>query len=251
VSQSFSVYIEHFWPFFLISLLPQLVGGVISLPFFFTENISVLLLIAVPITIVQIVLSLLSVGAATYGVGRHFLGLPINVSNSYRFALAQLARLVGVFLLILLLIIPVFLLSLLLIYTPIASITLIVLPIFAFFAIAWLFVTHAVVIERRGSINSLTRSWDLVVKQKNWSLTFGYALGLVLVVAGIYILGLLVITALSSISEILAFPLTLAFGALVAPLLQIGLTVMYFYIRARSESYNHKQLAAELLHVAQ
>ncbi len=249
VDSTFSVYGGHLLPFILIALLPQiplLIGGIISqmeigptfnfefpvaegqeppepLPINLFEALGVL--IYFPIYI-------LASGAMIQAVGRHFLGRPVLVQRSYEYAWARFPKLLGAFVLFLLILIVPFVLSILVIGIPLLIFAVVVL----------LFVIHAVAIEQLDPTDAVKRSWNVV--QGNWWRTFGFFLAIALAVFGATLI--IFLPAGIFLPPPLVLLLSTVFSAVVTPLATIAITVLYFDIRVRKEQYTHHDLARDL-----
>jgi hypothetical protein len=232
VGLSFSVYMEHFIPFFVIALIPQLptlIGEFATL-----ANGNELNELSIALTFTSLVIGVLASGAMVYAVCRHFLGRPVYVQQSYAYAWARILPLFGAVLLLLLaLTIPTLL-----------SVFIIGLPLLAFLVINWLFVTHTVIIEQQRPVEALRLSWQTV--RGDWWRVFGITVGVILVLIGLGIIGGGVILVTAAISSVLATLLGVLLSALIAPLLTISLTLLYFDLRVRKEAYGHHDLASEL-----
>ncbi|MYB48720.1 MAG: hypothetical protein F4X72_05545 [Dehalococcoidia bacterium] len=246
---TFSVFGAHYLPFILIALLPQiplLVGGIISLtgigPIFTFDfpvepseepveplQISLWEVLGV---ILSFVISILAGGATIYAVARHFLGSPVLVRRSYEYAWARFPKLLGSFLLVLLI----------LIVPGVLSVFIIGIPLLVFAVVALLFVTHAVAIEQQGPTDALKRSWNVV--QGNWWRTFGLLAGITLAIIGATLI--IFLPAGRFLPPALVVLLSTAFSTVVTPIATIAITVLYFDIRVRKEQYTHNDLAREL-----
>ena len=249
LDSTFSVFGRHLLPFILIALLPQiplLFGGIMSLmevgPAFNLEfpasegqeGSEPLLIYLFDLLggLLSFAVGILASGAIIQSVGRHFLGRPVLVQRSYEYAWARFPKLLGSFVLVLLiLVIPIAL-----------SIFIIGIPLLMFAIVALLFVTHAVAIEQLGPTDAVKRSWNVV--QGNWWRTFGFFVGIMLaVIGGALIIFLPLGTFLPAVVVSL---LSASFSAVVTPLITIAITVLYFDIRVRKEQYTHSDLAREL-----
>ena len=246
---TFSVFGAHYLPFILIALLPQiplLVGGIVSMlgigPIFTfdfpvepgeepVEPLQISLWEAVG-ALLSFAVSILAGGATIYAVGRHFLGSPVLVQRSYEYAWARFLKLLGSFLLVLVI----------LIVPGVLSVFIIGIPLLAFGVVALLFVTQAVAIEQLGPTDAVKRSWNVV--QGNWWRTFGLLVGITLAVLGATLI--IFLPAGRFLPPVLVVLLSTAFSTVVTPIATIAITVLYFDIRVRKEEYTHNDLAREL-----
>ena len=246
---TFSVFGAHYLPFLLIALLPQiplLIGGIISLmgigPVFTLDfpvesgedpveplQISLWEILGI---LLSFPIGILAGGATIYAVGRHYLGSPVLVQRSYEYAWARFPKLLGAFMLVvLILIIPILL-----------SIVFIGIPLLIFAIMALLFVTHAVAIEQLSPTDAVKRSWN--VFQGTWLRTVVFFIGIMLAVIGAALI--IFLPAAIFLPEVLVALLSTAFSTVVTPLFTITITVLYFDFRARKEQYTHNDLAREL-----
>ena len=249
IDSTFSVFGAHLLPFVLIALLPQiplLLGGIMSLvgvgPTFTVEfpaetveesseplMINLWEMLGV---LVSSIFSILAGGAIIYAVARHFLGSAVLVQRSYKYAWARFPKLLGVFMIVvLILIVPLVL-----------SFFIIGIPLLVFGIVALLFATHAVAIEQMGPTDAVKRSWNVV--QGNWWRSFGLLLGITLAFMGAALI--IFLPAGIFLPAVLIALLSAAFSAVVTPLATIAITALYFDIRVRKEQYTHNDLAREL-----
>lgn len=246
---TFSVYGGHLLPFILIALLPQiplLVGGIMSLmeigPAFNLELPAAegadppeplsIYLFDVLGGLLSFAVGILASGAIIQAVGKHFLGRAVLVQGSYEYAWARFPKLLGAFVLVLLI----------LIVPAVLSVFIIGIPLLIFAIVALLFVTHAVAIEQLGPTDAVKRSWNVV--QGNWWRTFGFFLGIMLALIGAALI--IFLPAGIFLPAFIIALLSAAFSAVVTPLITIAITVLYFDIRVRKEGYTHNHLAREL-----
>ena len=240
VDFTFSIYGSHFLPFVLISLISQLprMVALFALP---TpepptpENpIPDLNAIQIVVLTVSLVFEVIAWAVIIHGVCRHFIGRPVLVSHSILYALRRSPYLlVTVVLVILGLLIPFVL-----------SIFIIGIPLLAFLIVIWIFSVHTVVIEQRGPVDALKRSWAIV--QGSWWRVFGAAVGLALTVFGAAVLGGLILRLGAEIAQPIGIFLSISFSILFSPLPWIALTVLYLDMRVRKDEYTHSDLAREI-----
>ena len=182
--------------------------------------------------LVSFVLSILAGGAMIYAVARHFLGSAILVQRSYKYAWARFPKLLGVFVIaVLILIVPLIL-----------SLFIVGIPLLVFGIVVLLFATHAVAIEQMAPTDAVKRSWNVV--QGNWWRSCGLLLGITLAFMGAALI--IFLPAGIFLPAVLVAMLSAAFSAVVTPLATIAITALYFDIRVRKEQYTHNDLAREL-----
>ena len=182
--------------------------------------------------LLSLAIGILASGAIIQSVGRHFLGRPVLVQRSYEYAWARFPKLLGAFVLFLLILIVPFVLS----------IFVIGIPLLIFAVVVLLFVIHAVAIEQLDPTDAVKRSW--IVVQGNWWRTFGLLAGITLAFLGATLL--IFLPAGRFLPPALIILLSTAFSAVVTPLITIAITALYFDIRVRKEQYTHNDLAREL-----
>ena len=244
VDFTFSIYGSHFLPFVLISLILQLpsiiVFFVLPAPEPPTPENPILNLDADQVAalgvslLVSLVFGVIAWAAIIHGVCRHFIGRPVLVSHSILYALRRsLYLLAAVGLVILGLLIPFVL-----------SLFIIGIPLLAFLIVIWIFSVHTVVIEQRGPVDALKRSWAIV--QGSWWRVFGATVGLALTIFGAAVLGGLILRLGAGIAQPIGILLSISFSTLFSPLPTIALTVLYLDTRGRKDEYTHSDLAREI-----
>ncbi len=223
LGETFQVYRESFWPFVLISVVPQLptVVSAIAKP------------IGTAMIVASVFLSILASGATVYAVAGKRLGRSIRVEECYRRAWRRVAVLTAAFVLY----------GLALFGAGILSLLLIGIPIFFYVAVVWFFADEAIMIEGMR-LGALGRSADLV--SRNWWRVFGIGAAYVVILLGAAIAAGLVTNGLLIISPFLATIWIAAVGTVLTPFVLIGRTLVYLDLRARKEGYSLDVLAAEL-----
>lgn len=209
----------------------------------------------------------LTTGALAYAVSRRYLGRPITVPRAYlvvgwgRFLRLLLATILEIVALIIVLGVAVGL-SVLLDVLVQVGIGLTVLTVLlaivegiaimagtVFLWIRFLLIPQAIVLEDRGLINAFRRSWRLV-RGSTWRV-LGAALLLYLIVAIVQgvlggIVGVAFVFGHGTAARLLSEGLSGILGIVVAPVLQVGLTLIYYDLRVRHEGFDLEQLAARI-----
>jgi len=179
-----------------------------------------LILIMIVIVLASIVGYALMQGAVAHAISEHSLGRKVSIGRAYSRAFKRLAAMIGAELLAGLAIFGM-------------CITVIGIPFAIYFGVRWYFIWQAAVVEGVGPRAALSSSSDLV--SGNWGRVFGI----------MFVVGLIS----GAISLIVGFiPIvgqTIA-GILVAPILLIASTLLYFDLRVRQEGYNVETMAREL-----
>ena len=240
VDFTFSIYGSHFLPFVLISLILRLPW---MLAFFVlpapepptSENpIPDLNAIQIVLLTVSLVFDVIAIAAIIHGVCRHFIGRPVLVSHSILYILRRFPYLIAAFILVMLgLAIP-----------TVLSLFIIGIPLLVFLMVIWIFSVHTVVIEQRGPVDALKRSWAIV--HGSWWRVFGAAVGIALTFVGAAVLSGLIFTLGAEIAQTIGTLLLISFSILFFPLPTIALTVLYLDMRVRKDEYTHSDLAREI-----
>jgi hypothetical protein len=185
--------------------------------------------------VVEMVISMFTIGAVTFAVSDICLGNKPSVKRSY----GALFRVFWAYLGTYLLYVAATMIGMMLLVVP-GIIALLLL----------LFCLQVAVIERRGPIESCKRSIRLG-KGYYWR-NFGVALlAVLLAVVVVFVIGMTFgIIALLADSDPEGFAFSLAvgiLGALAAPLLQIPAILLYYDMRARKEHFDGAALSQELM----
>ena len=276
LDESFQVYRANFLPFIAIMALPQ-VANVLSSVFFAVESGPAILLGFV-FLLATIVLSVVAVGAIAFGVARHYTRGGVDVmdclSHAFQVTVLLVAQgvvvvvvaggllLVGSVMFVLGLLFAVFsawggngdsgaLGGILIIVGLLVMIPGLVIAIWL--GVNWFCGAQAVVIEGKGPIAGLGRSWNLV--RGSWWCVFGIGLVVVLIalaaamVVGIP-LGIVVGIASAAgdggvVGSLLATITGAVATVIIAPFAYIATTLLYFDLRVRKEGFDLDALAAE------
>ncbi|MCK5430101.1 MAG: glycerophosphoryl diester phosphodiesterase membrane domain-containing protein [Anaerolineales bacterium] len=125
------------------------------------------------------------------------------------------------------------------------SITIIGIPVAIYFAIKWLFITHAILLEGKGISEALSRSSQLT--SNNWWRIFGYIILLLIITISFgFILGFISQyfnfgTAVNDFD----FGITIL-SIIAAPITIIATTLLYFTLRVEKEGYHLGKLKVDL-----
>ena len=187
--------------------------------------------VQIVLLVVSLVFDVIAWAVFIHGVCRHFIGRPVLVSHSILYVLRRSPYLLATVGLVMLGLLIPFVLSLFIIG----------IPLFAFLLVIWIFSVHTVVIEQRGPVGALKRSWSIV--QGSWWRMFGAAAGIALTIFGAVVLSGLIFR---EIAEPIGILLSIAFSILFNPLPWIALTVLYLDMRVRKDEYTHDDLAREI-----
>ena len=267
LDESFRVYRANFWQFVAIAAVPA-AANVLANVFFATGEPPLAVLGAIMI-LAYIVLSIVAVGAIVFGVARHYVRGEVDVVECYSHAFQ-----VGVLLIAQGIVVTVALGA-----AFVAGIVMVVVGAFAqlggdgaetagqallvigglltlagvviavWLGVNWFCAAHAVVIEGKGPIAGLGRSWNLV--RGSWWRIFGIGLvfAIVIVVAAMVIsipIGIIGGLAFAAVGG--GIVASIGGGAatiLVTPFAYIAGTLIYFDLRVRKEGFDLDVLAAE------
>jgi len=204
------------------------------------NDIGAFFVVTMLISIIYMIFNTLLVGFLYIIIASYKLTGKINLGNSLVLFRSRLLRLMGALGLLWLVSIGVSILGTLFLLIPIIGIVLVCLigvPLMIYLLLRWIFVMHAVVIEGCGPGKAFTRSTNLI--EDMWWSTFGMVLLLnvipLAIACGLYYAFGLINPYLSVIGTILVTPLT-----------AIGITLLYYDRRARSENVFVQDAVGEL-----
>ncbi|MBI4201927.1 MAG: zinc ribbon domain-containing protein [Chloroflexi bacterium] len=207
-------------------MVPLLLGAFVT-----SDGIRAFLLLVFFFTLI------VAVGATAYLVASFYANLPISTGRSYLGAMNN-----GAALLVNALVYYVVVWTALGLSTPYTA--FVGVPVLIFVLVSWAFFSQVTVLENRKAMEGLSRSWALV-KGFWWR---------------VFRIGVVCMLALSILSLPLLFPAILVMDAsplasnllmtlwlfLAFPLYHIGVTLVYFDLRARKEDLTLSRLALEL-----
>ncbi len=225
VSETFTLYRNHLWPFVIIAMAPQLVSMVAS----FTP-----LALSMALTVVALVVSILANGASIHAVAQAMSTSKVDVELCFKQAILKSANLI----------VGLIIVMAALVGAAILIIIVVGIPLLFYLLVIWIFLAQAVMLEGDTPISALGRSRFLV--RGNWWRVFGIGIVYALIAIGIAIpIGIVVgiLTLFSSPAALLIGPVLFAF---IFPVPYIGLTLLYMDIRVRNEGYTLRTLADQL-----
>ena len=202
-------------PLFVPSVVPDFVTLLLGLLFF---------LIALFIT----------PGAMVYAVAQHYAVGRINVTECFRRAWYRVLSLFFSFFMVM------FVLAL----CALLSVLIVGIPLFFFFLVVLFFAPEAIMIGRDGPLAALVRSEELV--RGSWWGVFTIGVVFVLVLIGLFVLGAIAASTASLISPVVGEFASIMVFALIAPVANIGRTLVYLGLRVRKEDYTLAELATEI-----
>ncbi|MDA1347634.1 MAG: zinc-ribbon domain-containing protein [Chloroflexi bacterium] len=222
ISETFSLYGRAVGPFFAIAFIPELP----NLLSFAVDGLAEGLL-----SLLSILLGIVSAGASIVCTCRVITGQSADVAVCYSRALNFLARLFVASLLI----------FLALAVSVLLMLVIVGIPLFFYLVVAWFFTPHVIILERLSAVDALRRSRDLV--RGSWWRVFGIGIGFVLLIFAVLIPAIIVAGIVTIASPALGTVTFVVAGALVAPIVSIGSTLVYIDLRVRKEGYNLDTLA--------
>ena len=252
INQTFHLYGKNFWQFILIGLPPQILGFLALLlipdqPQGFTyifeseatreaafEDWAEVAPQMFFIGILSAVATVVVLGATIHAVGKQYLGQTIDVMASLRKGLSKIIILIAAMILI----------FVAFMITAPFMVFLIGIPIAIFLVISWSFVFQAIMIEGKGPIAALGASYSLV-KGSRWRI-LGIGIVFFLINFGTQVLISIATGIVDDFSQPLATVISSVALALLAPVMFISLTVVYFDLRSRGGWLTLDSLAMDM-----
>ncbi len=230
LAETFKIYQNNFFRLFIIVAIPEVF--LVVLVYFWTPELSPSgeieytansIIAFVIIVVVYFVAYALWEGALIHAISEQYLRRPVSIVRAYRFAWGRLGAMIFAEILAGLAVGVMF-------------ITVIGIPFAIYFAVRWIFIWQAALLEGCGPKAALSRSSDLV--KGNWWRVLGVILVLSIVIMIISFVLERIPTVGSTIETIIS---TLVFIT--------GVTLLYFDLRVRKEGYSLETLGEEL-HIA-
>ena len=134
--------------------------------------------------------------------------------------------------------------SLALIASLVLALILVGIPLFFYLMVSLFFAEGSVMMEGKGAVDALERSWHLV--KGSWWRVFGIGVAFVLVTIVLWIPALIFIGLAVLINDTAGGVVALICGALISPVSMVGTALVYFDLRARKEGYSLERMAAEV-----
>ncbi len=170
---------------------------------------------------VGIILQALLQGALTHATLQHYTEGRVEIGEAYRETGKRLGSLIGALLISGILVGLMF-------------VIIVGIPFAIYFSVCWTLAFACVMVENKSPLEALSRSRELV--RKAWWRTFGYLIGLGIIVFVIS----LVLSAIPFIGSLIS-------SFVSAPLTGIGATILYLMFREENEEYTPEKLKEELL----
>jgi len=167
---------------------------------------------------------------------QHFVTNQISLGKAYREAIKRLAIVIAAIILRGIVIVTL-------------SITIIGIPVAIYFAIKWLFITHAILLEGKSISEALSRSSQLT--SDNWWRIFGYVILFLLITISFgIILGFIqafMLDVLNFSTAVNGFDFGVTILSIItAPITIIATTLLYFTLRVEKEGYHLGKLKTDL-----
>ena len=218
VSETFRVYRANFSIFFFISLIAGI--PVIISPF--TPQP-----VAIILPVIGVVFGIMASAASVSVVHRQLVGWQVTVGQSYSRAFARAPSLIGTWV----------------VFIVILAIFLVTIVGFFYFLVRLFFWSQAIMVEgRRGPIEALGRSQDLV--RGSWWRVFGIGVAFVLLFVATGI-GVVIVGSIFNIfSPVAGAVVLIVLEIVITPIGYIGATLVYFDLRVRKERFTVGTLAS-------
>lgn len=233
IRQIASIYINNFRVFLVIALVGH--APLIFSVFIQSEAMRRSL------ELVAVFSGFLASAASTYAVCQYYLGHQVTAAKCY---VAALNSGTAILFSSLILTAAIFLSVLL-------SAILIGIPLMIFLVVALLLYIEAIIVEGKGSVGSLVRSWELV--RGNWWWVFCIAIVLLVITSVTAWLPVLIhgFDQLNTEGPLDTLPTSLGLfvnliSACMIPIFYIGRTLIYLGLRERKEEYTREKLASDL-----
>lgn len=249
LDETFRMYRRHFWLFAGISALlaiPSAASQGINYYALFgsffqatSTDPAALLganLASLVVAIINVALLPFGYGAVTYAACESAVGRPVTPGRVFRAVLRRYFPLLGFWLLII-----------------VMAVAFCLLPLWIWIWVCWVAVMPAMFVENIGLGAAMSRSWNLV--QGRWWRTFLilFLLAVVYLVVGwtlsgfaVAALGISALVLSSFIVFAIVGAVSIIVSALVNPILQIALVLIYFDLRVRREGLDLFQMAYQL-----
>lgn len=217
--ESARIYRNNFVYFIAISLIPQLPGILMSF-----GNIQDLRII-LPILLLFSPLYVLSSAASVMGISQYYLAGQIDIGYCFRRAWYKILSLYIAFLVF----------GLVLIGAGFLTIILIGLPLLLYLFTVWFFFVECIMLDRKGPLDSLWQSRDLV-SGSFWRI-FGIGLGFTAIIILASVFAQILVSTLIPNSHFLAIIFLSVVSIVILPIGWIGRTLVYYDLRLRKEAY--------------
>ena len=225
IRESFRVYRRQFASLVILAFIPQ-VPALISL--------AVPEWLALIFSVAGILIAFVVLGAAFRLVALDYLGQEVDPFKCFGGALGRAAPLIFVGILF----------SLALIASLVLALILVGIPLFFYLMVSLFFAEGSVMMEGKGAVDALERSWHLV--KGSWWRVFGIGVAFVLVTIVLWIPALIFSGLAVLINDTAGGVVALICGALISPVSMVGTALVYFDLRARKEGYSLERMAAEV-----
>jgi hypothetical protein len=202
-----------------------------------TESLGHLIPVGIALLVASIMGLSLMQGALIHGISEQYLRQPIRIGRALRFAWERLASMAGAMLLALFVVTGIVMVSIGLPVNSASKTGYFFMTagfcVSVYLLVCWSFILQVALLEGVNPLAAISRSTALV--RNNWwrVLHMTIAVGFITVAIS------LIIGALPTIGPALG-------NILSTPIFTIGITLLYYDLRARKEEYNLNELAEEL-----
>ena len=252
ISHTFHLYGKNFWQFILIGLPPQILGFItlLAVPELVPdltaefgsdasreaafEELTAAAPSALLVGLLTFFATVIAQGATIHAVARQYLGQAVEVMPSLQKGLSKS----------LILIIAAIIAVIGLMAASLLIVILVGIPLIIFLIISWAFIFPLIVIEGAGPVSALAGSYSLV-KGNRWRV-LGIGIVFILINFGIQVSITIVAGIIGGISDPLGTVFSTIGTVLLAPVMFIGLTVVYFDLRSAKYGLTLDSLAVDL-----
>lgn len=223
--KSATIYRNNFVYFITLSLIPQLPG--ILLSFGNVQDFRIIL----PILLLFSPLYILSSAASVMGISQYYLVGQMDIGYCFKRAWYKILSLYIAFMVF----------GLVLIGAGFLTIILIGLPLLLYLFTVWFFFVECIMLDRKGPLDSLWQSRDLV-SGSFWRV-FGIGLGFTSIIVLASVFAQVLVSTLMPNSHFVAIIFLSIVSIVILPIGWIGRTLVYYDLRVRKEGYAIDDLA--------
>ena len=223
--KSATIYRNNFVYFITLSLIPQLPGILLSFGNF--QDFQIIL----PILLLFSPLYILSSAASVMGISQYYLVGKMDIGYCFKRAWYKILSLYIAFMVF----------GLVLIGAGFLTIILIGLPLLLYLFTVWFFFVECIMLDRKGPLDSLWQSRDLV-SGSFWRV-FGIGLGFTSIIVLASVFAQVLVSTLMPNSHFVAIIFLSIVSIVILPIGWNGRTLVYYDLRVRKEGYEIEDLA--------
>ncbi|MCH8993920.1 MAG: hypothetical protein IH959_03025 [Chloroflexi bacterium] len=223
IETAFTLYARNFWPLYSIAAVVIPLGIASAVLQVAIDDDLATAIVITSLSLLQIAVSVLAVAAIVAALGDIDAGRPAEFSHAYDVAFERFWTLLGALLRVVAIVLLLF-------------ITILGIPWAIQRSVRWLFVQQAVILDRTSARAALSYSADAV--SGSWWRTFGIMILLTVIVQ---IPAQIISAPFALAPPLVSGTVSSSLSALALPLSAIGMTLLYFDLKARRQA-----VAAEL-----